>query len=121
MKQNLVYDKAFKFSIRIVNLHKYLCKEKQEYILSKQVVRSGTSIAANIREAIQAQSKKDFLNKINIALKESSETTYWLELLQATDYLPEKSFKSIHEECNELYKILASIVKTTKENIGNKI
>ncbi|MCE5220769.1 MAG: four helix bundle protein [Clostridium sp.] len=117
MKESLVYEKAFKFAIRIVNLYKHLCKEKNEYILSKQVLRSGTSIGANAKEAVQASSKRDFLMKMNIALKEASETDYWLELLKSTDYLDAKTSESIINDCKELNKILASIVKTTKENL----
>ena len=115
MKESLVYEKSFKFAIRIVNLYKYLCKQKNEYILSKQVLRSGTSIGANIKEALQAQSKKDFLSKINISLKEASETDYWLKLLVATNYIDDNISKDILDECKELNKILASIVKTTKQ------
>ena len=114
MKENLVYEKAFKFSVRIVNLYKYLTSEYKEYILSKQVLRSGTSVGANIKEGIEAQSRKDFLSKMNIALKEASETEYWLELLKATDYLDENKFASIIQDCKELNRLLNSIVKTTK-------
>lgn len=117
MKESLVYEKAFKFAICIVNLYKHLCKEKNEYIISKQVLRSGTSIGANVKEAVQASSKRDFLMKMNIALKEASETDYWLELLKATDYLDAKKSESIISDCKELNKMLASIVKTTKENL----
>lgn len=113
-----MYDKAFLFAIRIVNLYKHLCKDKKEFILSKQVLRSGTSIGANIKEAMQAQSKRDFLNKMNIALKEASETEYWLNLLRETDYITEKSYKSIFCECKQLNKLLVSIVKTMRENLG---
>lgn len=117
MKENLVYEKAFKFSVRIVNLYKYLASEKKEYILSRQILRSGTSICANIKEGTEGQSKKDFLSKMNIALKEASETEYWLELLKATDYLDESKFTSIIEDCKELNKLLNSIVKTTKNQL----
>ncbi|ETI89124.1 MAG: hypothetical protein Q607_CBUC00182G0104 [Clostridium butyricum DORA_1] len=117
MKESLIYEKAFKFAIRIVNLYKYLCKEKNEYTLSKQVLRSGTSIGANTKEAVQASSKRDFLMKMNIALKEASETDYWLKLLKSTDYLDAKTSESIINDCKELNKMLASIVKTTKENL----
>lgn len=117
MKESLVYTKAFKFAINIVNMYKYLSRQQNEYILSKQILRSGTSIGANIREALQASSNRDFLMKMNIALKEASETNYWLELLKATDYLDVKVSESLISDCNELNKILASIVKTTKENM----
>ncbi|AJA47849.1 hypothetical protein CPAST_c17790 [Clostridium pasteurianum DSM 525 = ATCC 6013] len=118
MKESLVYNKAFEFAIRIVNLYRYLCKEKNEYTLSKQVLRSGTSIGANTKEAIQASSKRDFLMKMNIALKEASETDYWLNLLKATDYLDSKLSESIINDCKELNKMLISIVKTTKEKVN---
>ena len=117
MKESLVYDKAFKFAVRVVNMYKHLSKEQHEYTLSKQVLRSGTSIGANIKEAVQASSKRDFLMKMNIALKEASETDYWLELLKATDYVDAKASESIINDCRELNKIIASIVKTTKENL----
>lgn len=120
MSESLVYNKAFKFAIRIVNVYKHLSKEQYEYTLSKQVLRSGTSIGANIKEAVQASSSRDFLMKMNIALKEASETDYWLELLMATDYLDAKDTESIINDCKELNRILASIVKTTKENLKEK-
>lgn len=117
MNESLVYNKAFKFAVRIVKMYKCLSKEQNEYTLSKQVLRSGTSIGANVKEAIQASSKRDFLMKMNIALKEASETDYWLELLTATDYLDPKVSESIMNDCKELNKMLTSIVKTTKENL----
>lgn len=120
MKESLVYDKSFKFAIRIVNMYKHLSKEQNEYTLSKQVLRSGTSIGANVKEAIQASSKRGFLMKMNIALKEASETDYWLELLKATDYIDAIASESIINDCKELNKILSSIVKTTKENLKEK-
>ncbi|MBV1820131.1 four helix bundle protein [Clostridium cochlearium] len=117
MKQNLTYEKAFAFSKRIVNLYKYLSDKKNEYVLSKQILRSGTSIGANIKEGLEAQSKRDFLNKMNIALKEASETEYWLELLIATKYIDATASRIILAECKELNKILNTIVKTTKKNL----
>ncbi|GAA0117247.1 four helix bundle protein [Clostridium senegalense] len=117
MKKNLVYERAFEFSINIVNCYKYLTSEKREYILSKQVLRSGTSIGANIKEGIEGQSKKDFLSKMNIALKEASETEYWLELLKVTNYLDEMKFDSIINDCKELNKLLCSIVRSTKNSL----
>lgn len=116
MAENLIVDKSFKFAIRIINLYKYLCEEKKEFVLSKQLLRSGTSIGANVKEAIQGQSKKDFLSKMNISLKEASETEYWIELLIATNYLNERDGNSILEDCVEIKKILHSIVKTSKNN-----
>ena len=120
MKDSLIYKKAFKFAIMIVNLYKQLCEEKNEYILSKQIFRSGTSIGANIKEAIQASSKRDFSMKMNIALKEASETEYWLELLKKTICLDTRASETALSECKELNKILVAIVKTTKENLTIK-
>lgn len=116
MEDNLVFAKAKKFAVRTVNLYKYLCDEKKEFILSKQLLRSGTSIGANIAEAEVAISKKEFLSKMYIAFKECNETVYWLDLLYETDYLSESEYTSIIEDCNELKKILSSITKTTREN-----
>jgi len=115
-KDNQVVDKSKDFAIRIVKLYKYLCETKHEYILSKQLLRSGTSIGANIKEAIQAQSTPDFLFKLNISLKEASETEYWLEILHETEYLTEKEFNSIYPDCEELLRLLVSIIKSTRKN-----
>lgn len=112
----MIYDKSFKFAIRIVNLYKYLVDEKKEYTLSKQVLRSGTSIGANVKEAQQGSSRKDFLNKMNIALKEANETNYWIDLLTATNYIEQEDSKSIKEDSEEILKMLISIVKSTKLN-----
>ncbi|KHG40091.1 MAG: four helix bundle protein [Aphanizomenon flos-aquae KM1D3_PB] len=111
---SVVYDKAYKFAIRIVNAYKYLKQEKQEYILSKQLIRSGTSIGANIAEANGAISQADFCAKISIAYKECLETKYWLSLLKDTGYIEQKAFNSIYEDADEIGKILFSILKTTK-------
>ena len=116
MSKNIVLDKSFDFAVRVVNLYKYLCNEKREFILSKQLLRSGTSIGANLKEAVQGQSKKDFLSKMNIALKEASESEYWIELLLKTEYLNEKEGNSMLNDCVEIKKLLHSIVKTTKNN-----
>jgi len=116
-KKNIIKDKSFSFAIRIVKLYQYLTNDKKEYILSKQILRSGTSIGANISEAQQGQSKKDFLMKMNISLKECSETKYWIELLAATGYIDEKMQLSIYEDCIELEKLLTAIVKKTAENV----
>lgn len=115
--KSVVYDKAFDFAVRIVNLYKYLTTDKKEYIMSKQVLRSGTSIGANIKEALQGQSKKDYLSKMNIALKEASETEYWLELLIATNYIDKNHSSSILQDCVEINKMLIAIVKTTKKQL----
>ena len=115
IKENVIVHKSKLFAVRIINLYKYLSNEKREYVLSKQILRSGTSIGANVKEAIRGQSKADFYAKMNIALKETSETEYWLELLYETDYLTEQQFKSIYPDCQELIKILMSITKTQNE------
>ncbi len=112
--ENLIEDKSFQFSIRIVKLSKYLSATKKAYVLSKQLLRAGTSIGANVAEAQQAQSKADFISKIAIALKETTESKYWIRLLHATDYLSETEYQSILSDCTELEKILTSIVKTIK-------
>ena len=112
--ENIVYDKSKAFAIRIVNLRNYLADEKREYVLSKQLLRSGTSIGANIAEAICAVSNNEFSAKMHIAYKECSETLYWLELLKDTDYLTEKEFISIEQDCRELIKLLTAITKTAK-------
>ena len=113
--ENIVEKKSFDFAIRVVRLYKYLCDTKKEYILSKQLLRSGTSIGANVAEAQQAQSKADFISKISIALKETTETKYWLRLLNAANYLNDKEIKTILEDCIEIEKLLTSIVKSSKE------
>lgn len=114
MKNNIVADKSKLFAIRIIRLYKYLRNTKREYYLSKQLVRSGTSIGANIREAIISFSNADFIYKMNTALKEACETEYWLELLHETDYITDAEFNSIYKDCNELAKLLTAIVKTSK-------
>lgn len=114
-KDNLIVDKSKSFALRIIKLYKYLCSEKNEYVLSKQLLRSGTSIGANIKEAIRGQSKADFVFKLNISLKEASETEYWLELLHESDYITYAQFESIHGDCVEIIKILTSIIKSSKE------
>ena len=116
MKQNIIETKSFHFAIRIVNLYKYLCTEKKEYVMSKQVLRSGTSIGANVAESQQAQSRPDFIAKLSIALKETTETKYWIRLLNSTDYLQKSEFTSLIADCNELEKLLVTILRTTKQN-----
>ena len=110
-----VEEKSFLFAIRIVKLYKYLTDSKREYHLSKQLLRSGTSIGANIAEAQQAQSRADFVSKLSISLKEASETDYWLRLLNATEFLSDAEFMSVHSDCTELEKMLTAIIKTTKQ------
>ncbi len=111
MKENVIADKSKAFALRIIRLYKYLIAEKNEYVLSKQVLRSGTSIGANVRKAIRGQSKADFYSKMNIALKEASETEYWLELLGESGYIEKEHFNSIHSDCQEIISILVAIVK----------
>ena len=115
MSENIVLVKSKKFAIRIVNLYQYLCENKKEFILSKQLLRSGTSIGDNLSEATCAMSDKDFLAKNYIAFKECAETQYWLELLFETKYLSKQEYHSISSDCDELKKLLSSITKTAKE------
>ena len=112
---NVIVDKSKFFAIRIVRAYKYLTQEKCEFVMSKQLLQSGTSIGANVKEAIRGQSKPDFYSKLNIALKEASETEYWLEILYETEYIDKKLFDSINPDCQELIKLLVSITKTQKQ------
>lgn len=114
-EDNLILVKSKAFALRIIRLYKYLCEEKKEFVLSKQVLRSGTSIGANAKEASLAQSKKDFQAKLFIALKEAGETEYWLELLHESDYIEDASFESIYADNKEIIRILTSILKTSRE------
>ena len=112
---NLIVMKSKAFAVRIIRMYQYLCEEQKEFVLSKQALRSGTSIGANVKEAIRGQSRADFSAKMNIALKEASETEYWLELLLETDYLPKASYDSIYADCQELIRLLTSIVKSSRK------
>ena len=112
MNQNAAVEKSFEFAVRIVNLYKYLVKEQKEYVLSKQLLRCGTSIGANVAEAQRGQSKADFAAKMNIALKEANETMYWLRLMYRTEYLTELQYKSIYEDAQQLLNLLTAICKT---------
>ena len=112
---NTIYVKSFRFAVRIVKLCKYLQTEHREFILSKQLLRCGTSIGANVAEAQQAQSRADFISKLNIALKEAGETEYWLTLLYETDYLNDIQYQSIYSDCDEIKRLLVSIVRTCKD------
>ncbi|EJE7234041.1 four helix bundle protein [Clostridium sporogenes] len=114
---SIAYDKAFDFALDIIQLYKYLITEKKEYVLSKQILRSGTSIGANIKEGINGQSKKDFLSKMSIALKEAEETEYWIELLKYSNYIDDKTSSLLLENCKEIIKILVTTIKTTKMNL----
>ena len=115
MKPNILKDKSFAFAVRMVKLYQYLIKEHHEFVLSKQVLRSGTSVGACIRESINAASKKDFIHKLTVALKEADETSYWLDLLRHTGFLDEKIFVSLTDDCNELIKLLTASLKTVKQ------
>lgn len=119
-ESNLIQDKSFAFAIRIVNLYKYLVDKKKEAVLSKQLLRCGTSIGANIEEAIGAQSDKDFLHKISISYKEVRECIYWLKLLYATNFITSKQFESINVDAEEIAKIIAKIQLTFKKKISIK-
>ena len=112
---NVIQDKSRAFAIRIINCYKYLDEEKRERIMSKQLLRCGTSIGANTRESKNAQSRTDFISKLIIALKESDETKYWLDLLHETQYLDDKVYKSLDDDCTEIIKLLTSIIKKLKE------
>ena len=116
MSQYIVRDKSFSFALRIIKLSKYLNEQKKEYVLSKQVLRSGTAVGALIREAEQGESKADFIHKLAIALKEAKKTEYWLALLFHSDYVEEKSYLSINADVEELIKLLVSIIKTSKHS-----
>lgn len=118
-KDNVVKDKSKAFAIRIVNLYRHLCEAKKEFVLSKQILRSGTSIGANVTESLCGISKKDFQAKMYFAFKECVETQYWLEILHETNYLSDEEIDSINNDCEELRKILSSITKTTGENLKN--
>lgn len=119
MKPNPVKDKSYQFSVRIINLYKFLKTEKNEYVLSKQILRCGTSIGANIEEALGGISKKDFIAKLQISYKEARETHYWLRLLNDTDYIDKKMFESLLLDCEEILKLLSKILETSKTNLSN--
>ena len=115
MKNNIIEAKSFEFAVRIVNLYKHLNQEKKEFVLSKQLLRSGTSIGANARESIRAQSTADFYAKLTISLKEAEETAYWLELLNESGYIDNDMFKSLYSNCEELIRILVKILKNVQK------
>lgn len=112
--ENTIVTKSKAFALRVIKLYKYLCSKKREFVMSKQIMRSGTSIGANVREATRAQSTPDFISKMNIALKEAEETCYWLELLYESEYLDKRAFNSLYNDSAELLRILAAIVKTSR-------
>lgn len=119
MKKNVVRDKSFDFALRIVKMYQFLVEKKREFVLSKQLLRSGTSIGANVRESEHAESKKDSIHKLSIALKEANESGYWIELLYQADYISETQYQSIHKDLVELLKLLTSIIKKSKSNLDN--
>ena len=116
VENNVLAEKSIAFAIRIVNCYKYLTKQKRESVMSKQILRSGTSIGANVHEAIYAQSKADFVNKMNISLKEAGETSYWLTILFKTDYIDSSMYESLDSDLKSILKIIASTIKTAKKN-----
>ena len=116
MQSSILLEKSLKFASRIIKLNQYLIKQKHETIISKQIIRSGTSIGANANEAAYGNIKADFIAKMQIALKETSETEYWLELLEETEYISEEAGRSLYEDCGELLKMITAILKTTKDN-----
>lgn len=118
MTENVIKNKSFAFAVRIVKLYQFLCETKKEFVLSKQLLRSGTAVGALIREAEHAESKADFKHKMSIAQKEINESIYWLELLKETGYLTIEQFQSINADAVEIIKLLTSIIKTTKANIN---
>ena len=112
MKENVIKQKSFDFALRVVKLYQYLTTEKKEFVMAKQLLRCGTSIGANIREAEHAESKADFVHKLSIALKEANETEYWLDLLVHSGYIDPKAYQSIIIDCQEVLKILISIINS---------
>jgi four helix bundle protein len=116
MKENIIQSKTFDFAIRIINVYKYLKQNKNEYVLSKQLLRSGTSIGANIEEALGGQSKNDFVSKLSVAYKEARESSYWIKLLEKSDYISCKESQSLLDDLTEILKIIGKIQKTIKTN-----
>ncbi len=117
---SIIGRKSYAFALEIIKIYKYLSDQKKEYVLSKQLLRSGTSIGSNVNEALSAESKKDFIHKLGIALKEAKETSYWLHLLEDSQYINNETFSTVSQSCNELCKILSSIILTTKEKYINQ-
>lgn len=117
MSESIVKTKSFELAVRGVNFYKHLVSEKKEFVMSKQFLRSITSVGANVREAVNAQSKADFIHKLSIAQKECDESMYWLEILKETDYISLAEFDSIHQQCNDVLKIIRSIIITSKKNL----
>ena len=115
-ENNIIVAKSYAFAIRCINLYKYLCEENNDYTIGKQLMRSGTSIGANVKEAIRGYTKADFTSKMSISLKEASETEYWIELLRDANYISEKQASSMLADCTELIKLLMTIIKTSQKN-----
>ena len=118
-KRNIVHEKSFAFAVRVVRVYQHLMSKKKEFVLSKQLLRSGTSIGANVEEGVGGQSEADFISKLNIAYKEARETAYWIRLLEATDYLTASQSQSLLTDADELCKILGQILITTKRNLNS--
>ena len=114
-RDNIIEKKSYQFSLQVIEVYKCLISEKKEFVLSKQFLRSGTSIGANVHEAVGSESKKDFIHKLGIAAKEARETSYWLNLLKDSNYITQQQFNGLNNDCNELIRILNSIILTTKE------
>lgn len=120
VENNILSEKTLAFAVRIVNIYKYLIDNKKEYVISKQILRCGTSIGANTYEAIYAQSKADFISKLSISLKETSETSYWLMLLHRTSYIEDNMYKSMKKDLDEIIRIIVKTIKTTRKNDQEK-
>ncbi len=120
MRESILANKTVDFAVRIVRFYQYLCKEKKEYVLSKQILKSGTSIGANVRESRNAQSKADFINKLNVALKEADETQYWLEIMERAEIIDSKQIESLHNDLYEIISILVSSIKTVKKKLKSE-
>ena len=118
-ENSIVYQRAFLFAVKIVKLYRYLSIEKKEFVLSKQILKSGTSIAANIREALEGQSRKDFIAKLSIALKEAGETEYWLELFIAAEVLKPEETTELHQDIKEIIKIINSIIRSSRNKLSS--
>jgi len=116
-RQSVVYEKAFDFAVKIINVYRNLVEQKREQVLSKQLLRAGTSIGANIREGLEGQSKKDFISKLSIALKEATETEYWIELLNETSYIDKKQAELLLKDIEEIIRMLNAIIKSSKQAI----
>jgi four helix bundle protein len=120
LRESILANKTVDFAVRIVRFYQYLCKEKKEYVLSKQILKSGTSIGANVRESRNAQSKADFINKLNVALKEADETQYWLEIMERAEIIDSKQIESLHNDLYEIISILVSSIKTVKKKLKSE-